>query len=164
MLPMKRIRKRAQPSKAAIPLHSFILEEPFHLHLSPKCKKAFPKNTDVPGVRPRANHSSGTKNRILCVSRPPPRHFPPFGNLNPLIRGSCLDRKIICFPPLFLLPWHVTNDPSGFWMDSTNRKNLYEFSLKIEKLFSILEQKYIEVTVSYNQEDRSRDFTSCEMS
>ena len=61
--------------------------------------------------------------------------------------------------------WHVTNDPSGFWMDSTNRKkSVREFSLKIEKLFSILEQKYIEVTVSYNQEDRSRDFTSCEMS
>lgn len=50
-------------------------------------------------------------------------------------------------------------------MDSTNRKkSVREFSLKIEKLFSILEQKYIEVTVSYNQEDRSRDFTSCEMS
>lgn len=45
-----------------------------------------------------------------------------------------------------------------------SKKSVREFSLKIEKLFSILEQKYIEVTVSYNQEDRSRDFTSCEMS
>lgn len=43
LLSMKRIRKRAQQSKAAIPLHSSIREEPFHLHLSPKCKKAFSK-------------------------------------------------------------------------------------------------------------------------